>query len=84
MPMKNATATKVHKLITPTGSASCTRLKAKSLDGKMSLLDNNGGILSLLHAMLSALGSNALGSVVLASLAMPISLMLAVPLVGGR
>ncbi len=82
MPIKKATGTKAHRLITPMGSASHIRLKAKLLDSKMSLLNNNSGVLSLLHAMLSTLGSNASGSVVAAFLATPMSLMLAVPSVG--
>ena len=73
---------KACKLIAPTGSISCTRLKAKLLDGELSLLNNNSSILSLLHTMLSTLGSNASGFVVVAFSAMPMSLMLAVPLVG--
>ena len=82
MPTKKPATTKVHKLITPTGSTSCTRLKAKSSDSEMSLLNNNSSVSSLLHAVLSSLGSNISGSVVVAFLAMPMSLMLAVPSVG--
>jgi len=82
MPTKKPTTTKAHKLIAPVGSASCARLKAKSSDSEMSVLNDDGSILSLLHAVLSSLGSNASDSVVVAFSAMPMSLMLAVPLVG--
>jgi len=44
--------------------------------------DSSGSVLSPLYATLSALGSNASGSVVVAFSAMPMSLMLVVPLVG--
>src|SRR6266851_4073656 len=55
--------TKACKLIAPVGGTSHARLKAKSSDSEMSLLDNNSSILSPLHAVLSSLGSNASGSV---------------------
>ena len=82
MPMKKATTAKAYKLIAPMGGILHIRLKAKSSGGEMSLLNDNSSILSQLHTMLSALGSNASGSVVLAFSAMLMSLMLAVPSVG--